>query len=255
MNATRVFLLSCLLWTVFAINISFKPEPGVKVVENASGEKKLVEPVQETRRNELFLDWKQCYGEPTSEFMTPHYAQLKLVGTPYNTPGVAISVQATLANNFTIEPNQVFYKFELWHEQTGSRIKYKGPFDVCCGGFVLPNYIDQNIVTHNADIYDYQSNKTTVECTDEGTTCPSNEGIFEMYMMRPLHKEEFGRYEASLIVYRNKEVVAPHKTWTEAEELLCIDIGFSYHKNNADWSLRGAEKEEEKPLNVPAKLM
>jgi hypothetical protein len=221
-NICLIALCTLLLFSAaYGINISFRPEKGVNLVEK-----------KKTKPGDLFLDWKECYGEPTSPYITPHFAQLKFVGTAYNTPGVAVSIQASLTNNFTISPNEVFYKFELWHEQTGARIKYKGPYDVCCGGFVLPNHLGkENVVTQDIDIYNWQRNRTVVECdTQQEQLCPPTTGIFDIYVMRPLHREDRGTYEASLTLYRNKDIKGEEdaRSYIEPEELMCIDIQFKY---------------------------
>ncbi|KAL0476693.1 gcvT [Acrasis kona] len=235
---TQLFALSILLIGVYSIKVSFKPEDGVNVIERET-----------TKPGATFYDWKECYGESTSDYITPLYADLKFVRTKYDQPGIQISVQAKLNNNFTISPNEIFYKFEMWSEISGGRIRYKGPFDVCCGGFTLPSGMTADKWTESW-MQEHRSGKEEQGCAPEQTYCPPSNGIFTVSTTRPLHRDDQGKYEANLVLYRKKHVEEEGRSYTEQEELLCVDLPFYFSGNKCDkedqcWLLGAEERKSE----------
>jgi len=83
------------------------------------------------------------------------------------------------------------YQVELWHQETGSRIKYKGPYDVCCGlkvnsscghGVFLKDPVDLDEHHHQQQQKQEEASQTTP------TDCPI-EGEFIGHFVKSLHQE------------------------------------------------------------------
>lgn len=130
------------------------------------------------------LSWKRCYQEDTSPNITVTSAFSKLSFDKR----VFIHLNATMNEPLF----QGYYTFEIWHSETGDKISYNGPYDICCG-FRVNSLCEMNLAK---------------------TDCPLT-GNIEVVVSRPLHKNHYGIYEATLRIFS-----------LEKEELLCIDLPF-----------------------------
>ncbi|KAL9658624.1 hypothetical protein ABK040_006160 [Willaertia magna] len=148
-------------------------------------------------------------------------------------------------NNYSNNLFTTWYiRIEMWHEQTGKTIKYKGPYDICCGTFLtFLNNNKNNIKNITIDINSQQQQQTTslqqqnntlqnetlqqnkhleYNCDLSTSICPiiinnntttttnientNIENIYNIQFSRPLYLSENGTYEITLKIYHLKPI-------------------------------------------------
>ncbi|EFC42566.1 predicted protein [Naegleria gruberi] len=114
-------------------------------------------------------------------------------------------------NEPIMETNHLFYNLELWHEETGQKIKYKGPYDICCGSF-LGNQSKNNL---------------EINCKLQDSNCPiiNLNKTYHINIERPLYSILNGTHEATLRIYKYQQLEHDPQR-REMIEHLCLDIPF-----------------------------
>ena len=198
MNTRSLFALIILFMTVVMVH-SMIPSSAKSI------------PYQQAR------DWRNCYGEQTDESIQVVDAVVTFVPTAHaNTPGIKLSVWFNSTMNTQLQ--SLLYRFELWHEHTGAKIKYRGDFEEI---FVTTNSDDSHLIE----------------------------------IARPLHVDYDGVYEASIVLYNNKPIEGLDVPRTEMDEKLCVDVKFKFFldkENLAQWHDKTAQvnKEERQLVDV-----
>nr|CAG4719675.1 unnamed protein product [Naegleria fowleri] len=193
-----------------------------------------------------FIQWHHCYSTADDEeddgisLVTAH---LTIIPTRYNVPGVRVDMNMKF-NMHVSDTNVLFYQLELWHEETGQTIKYKGPYDVCCGSFI-----------HNDSIDHVDIKKSDLEygCSLEESNCPilNLNKTYHAQIERPLYVTEKGTYEASVKIYKHR-VLESDPSRTEKYEYLCVDIPFkvNFEKEMLNTALWKQSKDGELSLTT-----
>ncbi|KAG2373928.1 hypothetical protein C9374_011593 [Naegleria lovaniensis] len=216
-----------------------------------------------TQPHSKFIQWHHCYSadeEDLESGISLITAHLTIVPTRYNVPGVRVDMDMKF--NMPIpNTNMLFYQFELWHEETGQTIKYKGPYDVCCGNFIHPHEksrshghddddkdekeqnssgervdssqnssSNNNNNNNNEEIKNHPLSKNhhlEFGCSLEESHCPivNLNKTYHAQIERPLYVTEKGTYEASVKIYKHRQLESDPSR-TEKYEYLCVDIPF-----------------------------
>jgi hypothetical protein len=146
-------------------------------------------------------NWKYCYNEPLTDNFHVHFAGSKLVENR-----VIFTLNMTLKD--PIDSGR--FQFEIWHSETGDKIQYKGPYDICCG---------------------FKTNTTCLQ--DKIQECPLK-GNIHATISKPLHKNHTGMYESTLIIFNSSN-----------EEILCIDAPFLNKIENKEKIVISLKKEND----------
>ena len=178
-------------------------------------EEEIPKPRKYSKPGDKFIKWKHCYGDEETDIslITAHAT---LIPTRYATPGIRLEMDVRF-NKPLSELNSTFYNMELWHEQTGQKIKYRGPYDLCCGSIIANQPNSHSHVEYG--------------CTLEESNCPitNTSEIYRLQMERPLYTTLDGTHEATFRVYQWK--TSEHSGRREMDELLCVDIPFKLEMN------------------------
>lgn len=153
------------------------------------------------------VSWKHCYQEDASSkiIVTSAFASLT------NEKRVDIHFNSTLT-----EPLQGgSYTVEIWYSGTGDKILYNGPYDICCGFKVNSTCSIQNSSESDCPFIDY----------------------FQVFVSKPLHKDYFGVYEATLKIFD-----------LEKNELACVDMPFVHKSLKKD-----LESNDQNQISIPLK--
>lgn len=154
--------------------------------------------------------WEYCYTEGATEFfivnsVTYQLMQVRSGGVDSDDDFQRIELRV----NFSVphleektEPQasllDVFYKVSIWHESSGAKITYRGPYSVC-DDFLL-------------------SSSCNIEATSSNTShSVSSRNFFIGEVSKPLHRNDGGVYELDLTFYRMDDT---------RRELLCITVPF-----------------------------
>eukprot|EP01104_Vermistella_antarctica_P008671 TRINITY_DN2188_c0_g3_i1.p1 TRINITY_DN2188_c0_g3~~TRINITY_DN2188_c0_g3_i1.p1 ORF type:complete len:254 (+),score=48.16 TRINITY_DN2188_c0_g3_i1:151-912(+) len=177
--------------------------------------------------------WSTCYSEDELSLHV-HDALVTPFLTVENGIAVAVDLNFSLPLSSPLQSlgdngSSVTWTLQFWHEETGSRINYKGPYDVCCNFLVsgrtdcARDEDDQALLNSQCPITNqYDSN---------GTLVPLAAHIF-----KTLHKDISGNFEAVLRVVADMSDVVREgeddgssnsdEHYTSSEELLCLVLPF-----------------------------
>lgn len=171
--------------------------------------------ITQCQGNVQFHQFRQCYGTPASERFIVKKASTEI--TVPTDPEHYLYGQIVVNSTITIEvdkhyleSNVSFYKFSQWHEQSGARIKYNGPFSLC----------------------------DLTQCkTEENEELKEGEKVIKtIQFSRPLVYNLEGTWETTFIIYEQEEKMQ--------DETLCIDLPFKiqFKENEAAEKVRAATK-------------
>jgi hypothetical protein len=193
--------------------------------------------------------WENCYEEDMGSGATPVLKIIetfhRLAETSSGQPGIELWVKGKLHQPLLSGRYQV----ELWHQETGSRVHYKGPYDLCCG-FLAESVCGSRVVIKSMV---GENEREEVQQTD----CPMYNEEFVASVTKPLHMNE-GDYEATIKIFgvaskiRQKdeggeggEGGRSERKQTEEEELACVVIPFELGKSKARTHAPPPEEEAE----------
>ncbi|KAL6051568.1 hypothetical protein QOT17_019121 [Balamuthia mandrillaris] len=206
------------------------------------------EQAQLSRKGDTFYGWHHCYGEDASSLLTTYTVEARLVATLHGEPGIEIEVWG----NANSPIDEALYKFTIWEERTGQRIKYKGegtlsPYNVCCNFLDNSNCTVDRFLENEDEHYEQSAGGTGVGWLVHD--CPI-QGSFRGRASRPLFRTEAGKYEVelSIVAARNG---APLKE--EQSELLCVVVPFHFKGHVAgspEWRLGDAAAHAEEDVDV-----
>lgn len=124
--------------------------------------------------------WEQCYGEPADPRI-----EVKRVDTILEFEDGEPYIDTVITTEFLYDINEeAVYEIELWHEETGQKIRYHGDRGVC-----------QNVVL--------KEDNRTLE--DKYRGCPTL-GKNLLHFRKPLHRNE-GLYEMTVKIVDDEETM------------------------------------------------
>eukprot|EP01102_Stenamoeba_stenopodia_P005713 TRINITY_DN16449_c0_g1_i1.p1 TRINITY_DN16449_c0_g1~~TRINITY_DN16449_c0_g1_i1.p1 ORF type:complete len:241 (-),score=63.18 TRINITY_DN16449_c0_g1_i1:80-802(-) len=193
--------------------------------------------------------WQYCV-DPTAEDIEKQEildVYERLTHTQNGEPVVDLWVRA----HFKRPVESGRYQIELWHQETGSRIKYKGPYDICCGlkansscghGIFLKDSTDKKVNEKEEQETPSASAGETTQNTGETapTDCPI-EGEFIAHVAKSLHQEE-GKYEITFQLFGGEGA--------NEEELLCAVVPFEIEREKEPKPPRRPVRQEAQPETV-----
>lgn len=199
--------------------------------------------MRDTKSGDTFHNWKHCYGsllvqdEEIGGFHMQH-AYLTYVedDTYYHgqLPGVQFSAVFARKEWEKVKKDGLMYKLELWHEQTGARIRYRG------------NWTDLQV--------------SAVVAIDEKKSEKSEKSEeVKLQIVKPLHVEDNGKYEATFVLFYYRDVPGTSPPRREMDERLCTDVRFTFQKTTTTAVKHEKRQqpvaEENKPLSSSASVM
>jgi hypothetical protein len=146
-----------------------------------------------------FQSWEQCYGGDATVGIHVEGGSLKLIASDEGNVAARLSVRVNVDDREPILDGS-YHKLEYWHESTGTKVKYRGPYNSCCG-----LALDSKCVV----------GQQSLSLSD----CPMY-GKQEFTMMRTLHKDD-GKYEATFQMFDD-----------EHKELVCVVFKFCVTQDN-----------------------
>eukprot|EP01095_Lingulamoeba_sp_RSL-Kostka_P001781 TRINITY_DN1257_c0_g4_i1.p1 TRINITY_DN1257_c0_g4~~TRINITY_DN1257_c0_g4_i1.p1 ORF type:complete len:235 (+),score=56.36 TRINITY_DN1257_c0_g4_i1:112-816(+) len=152
-----------------------------------------------------FSGFENCYTGVSDKLITTG-ASVQLVRSKHHNyiPAIEIWIESYIKEKIT----NGNYKINIWHQETGGRIKYKGPYDFCCGFMYGSECKHYNEVEEDCPYLEYETILGFVE--------------------KPLHQIEFGHYEVTFTATTKNDD-------GEEEDLICVIIPFIFEEGSIEY--------------------